>query len=75
MIKIGVEMDALKLVGCAIGVLFIIGIAALFPFINIWSINQLFKLNIEYTFYNWLASFWLTAIVFRPLTTNGKNQK
>jgi len=39
-------------------IVFILG-----PFITIWSLNNLFGLNIVYSFSNWLASAWLTCIM------------
>jgi len=34
------------------------------PLATIASLNVLFGLNITYTFYTWLATFWLTSVVF-----------
>jgi membrane protein implicated in regulation of membrane protease activity len=44
-----------------------IGVLVFFPFINIWSINQLFGLQIEYSIYNWFASLWLSIFLLRPV--------
>ena len=33
------------------------------PIAAIWSLNTLFGLAIEYTFYNWLAAFFLMALL------------
>jgi len=37
--------------------LFVIGvlITIIFPFMVIWSLNMLFNLSIDYTFWNWVA--------------------
>ncbi len=37
----------------------IVAIVALVPLGTIWSLNQLFRLEIEYNFASWLAAFWL----------------
>jgi len=42
-----------------IAVLVVIG-----PIISIWALNTLFKLNIEFTFWTWLALAWLQTICF-----------
>ena len=48
----------------------IIGIVTFFvmfiyaPFITIWVINQLTKLNIQYTIWTWLAVQWLHIIIY-----------
>ena len=33
------------------------------PFLVLWSLNNLFTLNIEYTFNNWLSCYILMAIL------------
>lgn len=40
-------------------VIFILG-----PFVTIWSINTLFGLAIDYTFWTWLAMVWLSFVTF-----------
>lgn len=46
---------------------FHIGLALIGPIISIWSLNTLFKLNIEYSFWTWLAFAWLQAICFTKI--------
>lgn len=61
--------------GCVLLAL-IFFLVAMIPFVTIWSVNQLFNLKIEYTFLNWCASCWLTAVVFRPISRGElKNDK
>lgn len=45
-----------------IAVLVVIG-----PIISIWALNTLFKLNIEFTFWTWLALAWLQTICFTSI--------
>jgi len=39
----------------AVGLLFALILAIVWPFGTIWAFNALFKLGIEYTFTNWFA--------------------
>lgn len=39
----------------AVGLLLALILAVLWPLGTIWAMNELFKLNISYTFTNWLA--------------------
>lgn len=48
-------------------ILFIIGLTIIGPIISIWALNTLFKLNIEFTFWTWLALAWLQSICFTRL--------
>ena len=49
-------------IGITMLMLFIIGISILMPFVLIWSLNILFKLNIAYTLKTWFASFLLISM-------------
>jgi hypothetical protein len=33
------------------------------PFMFIWSLNTLFKLNVEYNFYTWIAVYTLLILL------------
>lgn len=37
------------------------------PIISIWALNTLFKLNIEFSFWTWLAVAWLQTICFSTI--------
>ncbi len=54
--------DSAAMLGAILGTLLIVAIA---PLIYMWAWNQLFGslLTIEYTFWNWLATFALTGIL------------
>lgn len=43
-------------------IVFIVFMVAVGPFITISAINALFGTGIEFTFVNWLATFWLSLI-------------
>jgi hypothetical protein len=40
----------------------IVVLLALGPFATIWALNLLFHLEIPYTFWTWLAVFWLQLL-------------
>lgn len=42
------------------------------PLISLWTINSLFHVNIQYTFWTWLAMSWIHLIIFisRPVSTS-----
>ncbi len=46
---------AFKQMVVALGFLSILVFTILCPFATLWAMNTLFKLGIEYTFWNWLA--------------------
>jgi hypothetical protein len=52
-------------VGLGIGgvILLILAIFVAGPFVSIMAVNQLFGTTIGFTFWNWLAAFWLHIIV------------
>lgn len=41
----------------------IIAIVVVGPFVTIWALNTLFGFKIAFTFWTWLASAWLSAVV------------
>ena len=45
-------------------VVVVVGILILAPFVTIWSLNTLFALGIDYTFWTWLAMVWLSMVTF-----------
>jgi len=34
------------------------------PLVTLWSLNTLFSLGIEYSFWSWLAMLWLSSVTF-----------
>lgn len=57
-------MNNLKLVLLIVVLLLIVALA---PFATIWSMNTLFSLSIEYTFWTWLATVWISLVTFGGL--------
>jgi hypothetical protein len=47
----------------ALIILIIVMLVIAFPLCFIWSLNTLFALGIEYTFWNWLAALLLGSFV------------
>lgn len=45
------------------------------PILAIWSLNNLFILNIEYTFNNWLSCYILMAILSMIFNNSGVSVK
>lgn len=43
----------------ALLVILALAAVAFFPLVTIWSLNTLFGLSIDYTFWTWLAMIWL----------------
>jgi hypothetical protein len=52
-------------VGLGIGgvILLILAIFVAGPFLSIMAVNQIFGTTIGFTFWNWLATFWLHIVV------------
>ncbi len=52
-------------VGLGIGgvILLIVAIFVAGPFLSIMAVNQIFGTTIGFTFWNWLATFWLHIVV------------
>lgn len=48
----------------AITILLVIAIFVYSPLVTIWSINQLTNLNVQYTFWTWLAMNWCHIIIY-----------
>jgi hypothetical protein len=46
----------------AILIVLAIGAIIVSPLVTIWSLNNLFNLNIAYNFSTWAASFWIIGI-------------
>jgi|688.fasta_scaffold08091_33 hypothetical protein len=55
-------------------ILLIIALLIFAPLVTIWSLNTLFNLGIDYTFWTWLAMAWLTMVTFGSVT-NAINKK
>jgi len=55
-----------------IGLLIIVLIALIVigPFVTIWSLNTLFGLSIDYTFWTWLAVVWLSLVTFGSIVSS-----
>lgn len=49
--------------GVGFGVLILIGLFVLGPWLTILAVNQLFGTAIQFTFWNWLSVFWLHIVV------------
>lgn len=45
------------------------------PLINIWSLNTLFSLGIDYNFWTWFAMLWLSTVTFGSYLTRIKKIK
>ena len=49
--------------GLGAGILIVIGLFVLGPWLTILAVNQLFGTAIQLTFWNWLSVFWLHLVV------------
>jgi len=56
--------------GVAGVVLLVLAIFAIGPFLSILAVNQLFGTTITFTFWNWLATFWLHLVVASATKSN-----
>jgi hypothetical protein len=56
-------------------VVLLIALIVLGPLATIWSLNTLFNLNIDYTFWTWLAVAWLSLATFGSVTSAIKHKK
>jgi hypothetical protein len=54
-------------------ILFFVAAIVFGPLLPIWAVNTLFKTEIEYTFWTWLASIILTSGVLAPKVTVTKS--
>jgi hypothetical protein len=48
----------------------VLAIIVFAPFATIWSMNTLFGLGIDYTFWTWLAMAWLSTVTFGGVAYN-----
>ena len=55
--------EAAKVLGVLLILIFAILIIVFGPLVTIWSLNTLFHLNIEYSFWTWLAMAWLGGVL------------
>lgn len=54
----------------AIGIFILAVILIAFgPLATIWSLNTLFGLGIEFTFWTWLATVWLSMVTFGSVSS------
>lgn len=53
----------LTVLGISGGVLLIVGIITLGPWLSILAVNQLFGTAIQLTFWNWLSVMWLHLLM------------
>ena len=58
-----------------LAILFIVFLVVIGPVATIWSLNTLFNLNIDYTFWTWLAVAWLSLATFGSVTSAIKHKK
>ncbi len=58
--------------GVVVGVVLIIAIAVIFPFLFIWAINTLFGLTIAYTLETWSAMVLMQIFFGTTLSFRGK---
>ena len=50
-------------IGKLIGIIIALLILLVSPFATIWALNTLFPVQIEYGFYTYAATLWLTSLV------------
>lgn len=50
-------------IGRMIGIIVALVILLVSPFVTIWALNTLFPIQIEYGFYTYIATLWLTSLV------------
>lgn len=55
--------DMAETIGALIGIIVVLVILLLSPFATIWALNTLFPVQIEYGFYTYVATLWLTSLV------------
>jgi hypothetical protein len=59
----------------AIGLILLVILLVIFgPLVTIWSLNTLFALGIEYTFWTWLATVWLSFVTFGSVANSVRNK-
>ena len=59
----------------AIGLILLVILLVIFgPLVTIWSLNTLFVLGIEYTFWTWLATVWLSLVTFGSVANSVRNK-
>lgn len=70
-------MSKINLTVTGFTVLLIVAIALIIlgPLATIWSLNTLFNLGIDYTFWTWLAMAWLSLATFGSVTSAVNNKK
>lgn len=51
--------DAIGVIGIIVLLIILVGLG---PLVTLFALNALFQLNIAYTFVNWFAVAWLSAL-------------
>lgn len=70
--KLTINKQEVSLTLITIGIFLLLVCAILWPLASIWALNTLFKLAIEYTFWNWLACWILIATFQGAITVSRK---
>lgn len=65
--------DMGKIVGTVIGILLLIALLLVSPFITIWALNTLFSMQIQYGIATYFATLWLTSIIAMKSTGRSKS--
>jgi hypothetical protein len=60
----------IKLLLICVVIALILGLIILGPILSILAVNYLFGTSIAFTFWNWLAAFWLHMVVITTVKTN-----
>jgi hypothetical protein len=55
--------------GVSVVIAFILGLVILSPILSILAVNHLFGTSIAFTFWNWLAAFWLHMVAVTTVKT------
>jgi hypothetical protein len=60
----------MKNLGIGLLIVVLIAFIVIGPFVTIWSLNTLFGLSIDYTFWTWLAVVWLSLVTFGSIASS-----
>lgn len=60
----------MKNLGIGLLIIVLIALIVIGPFVTIWSLNTLFGLSIDYTFWTWLAVVWLSLVTFGSIVSS-----
>jgi hypothetical protein len=56
--------------GVSVAIALIFGLIILGPILSILAVNHLFGTSIAFTFWNWLAAFWLHMVAVTTVKTS-----